>query len=129
MSSSTYTLADHGPRLISAIIDGIVLGIITGLLFGVGREAGGIVSWLVGLAYYWYFWTRQDGRTPGKQVMNLKVIKVDGTPISDSDALIRYVGYTINSVVIMLGWLWVLIDSERQGWHDKFAKTYVVVAP
>ncbi len=128
MGSSTYTLADHGPRLISAIIDGILVGIVTGLLTGIGREAGGILSFLIGLAYYWYFWTRQEGRTPGKQVMRLKVIKVDGTPISDSDAIVRYLGYLINSAVILLGWLWILVDAEHQGWHDKLAKTYVVVA-
>lgn len=128
MGSSTYTLADHGPRLISAIIDGILVGIVTGLLTGIGREAGGILSFLIGLAYYWYFWTRQEGRTPGKQVMRLKVIKVDGTPISDSDAIVRYFGYLINSAVILLGWLWILVDAEHQGWHDKLAKTYVVVA-
>ncbi len=128
MGSSTYTLADHGPRLISAIIDGILVGIVTGLLTGYGREAGGVLSFFIGLAYYWYFWTRQDGRTPGKQVMRLKVIKVDGTPISDSDAIVRYFGYLINSAVILLGWLWVLVDANHQGWHDKLAKTYVVVA-
>lgn len=128
MGSSTYTLADHGPRLISAIIDGILVGIVTGLLTGIGRETGGILSFLIGLAYYWYFWTRQEGRTPGKQVMRLKVIKVDGTPISDSDAIVRYLGYLINTAVILLGWLWILVDAEHQGWHDKLAKTYVVVA-
>ncbi len=127
MNSSTYILADHGPRLISAIIDGILISIIAGLLTGVGREVGSVLSLLVGLAYHWYFWTRRDGRTLGKQVMNLKVIKTDGTPISDSDAIIRYFGYLINWAALMLGWIWVLIDSENQGWHDKLAKTYVVM--
>lgn len=128
MKGSTYILADHGPRLISAIIDGVLVGIVTGLLAGIGREAGGVLSLLIGLAYYWYFWTRQDGRTLGKQAMGLKVIKTDGTPISDTDAIIRYFGYLINWAVLMLGWIWVLIDSENQGWHDKLANTYVVVA-
>jgi uncharacterized RDD family membrane protein YckC len=128
MNGSTYVLADHGPRIISAVIDGILTGIITGILTGVGRETGGIISFLVGMAFYWYFWSRQEGRTPGKQVMKLKVIKVDGTPISDSDAIIRYFGYFINTAIILLGWLWILVDKEHQGWHDKIAKTYVVVA-
>lgn len=128
MNGSTYVLADHGPRIISAVIDGILTGIITGILTGFGGEAGGILSFLVGMAYYWYFWSRQEGRTPGKQVMKLKVIKVDGTSISDSDAIIRYFGYFINTAIILLGWLWIMVDKEHQGWHDKIAKTYVVVA-
>lgn len=128
MNGTTYTLADHGPRLISTIVDGIVIGIITTLLTGIGGEAGSVLSVVIGLAYYWYFWTRQDGRTPGKRVMNLKVVKTDGKPISDLDAVIRYFGYYINTAVLLLGWIWVLIDSEHQGWHDKLAGTYVVVA-
>ena len=126
---SEYELAPIGTRFISALIDGIILGIIGGILVGVGQStAGGGLSFLVGLVYYWYFWTRQAGQTPGKKVMNLKVIKTDGGPISDSDAILRYIGYLINSVVILLGWIWALFDANQQGWHDKIAKTYVVKA-
>ena len=132
MSSSVpseYELAPIGTRFISALIDGIILAIIGGILVGVGQStAGGGLSFLVGLVYYWYFWTRQAGQTPGKKVMNLKVIKTDGGPISDSDAILRYIGYLINSVVILLGWIWALFDANQQGWHDKIAKTYVVKA-
>lgn len=126
---SNYELASIGTRFVSALIDGIILGIIGGLLVGVGRgTAGGGLSFVVGIVYYWYFWTRQEGQTPGKKVMNLKVIKTDGGPINDSDAILRYIGYYINSIVLLIGWLWALFDANQQGWHDKIAQTYVVKA-
>jgi uncharacterized RDD family membrane protein YckC len=128
MAKSKYELASLGSRLLSAIIDGFILGIVTGILFGAGREAGGGISFVVGLVYYWYFWTRQNGQTLGKRVMNLKVVKEDGGALNDTDAIMRYIGYIINSAVFLLGWIWVFVDKDRQGWHDKIAKTYVVQA-
>ena len=32
----------------------------------------------------------------------------------------------ISAMVILLGFVWILIDKKRQGWHDKIAGTYVV---
>lgn len=124
----TYELADVGTRFFALIIDGILLGIITGVLVGAGRGVGGGLSFLIGMGYYWYFWTRNSGQTPGKMLMNIRVIKTNGEPIRDADAILRYIGYTINSAVLMLGWIWALFDENHQGWHDKLANTYVVKA-
>jgi uncharacterized RDD family membrane protein YckC len=122
----TYELADVGTRLIAIIIDGLILGFITGVLVGSGKGAGAGISFIIGVAYNWYFWTRQNGQTPGKMLMNIRVVKTDGSPISDVDAVLRYAGYYINTAVIMLGWIWALSDANHQGWHDKLANTYVV---
>lgn len=120
--------ADFGARFIAIAIDGFVLGLIAALLFGAGREAGGIVGFIVGLVYNWYFWTRQDGQTPGKRIMNLRVVKTDGSAISDTDAMVRYIGYYLNTALLMIGWLWALFDERGQGLHDKIASTMVVRA-
>jgi len=124
----TYELADLGTRLVAIIIDGVILAVIGGVLVGVGRNVGGALSFIIGLGYNWYFWTRNNGQTPGKMLMNIRVVKTDGTPIRDIDALMRYVGYYINSAIFLLGWIWVLSNENRQGWHDKLANTYVVKA-
>lgn len=124
----TYELADVGTRFIALLIDGIILGVITGVLGGLAGNTGYGISFLVGLAYNWYFWTRNNGQTPGKSLLKIKVIKTDGSPISDTDAILRWIGYYINSAVILIGWLWALWDENKQGWHDKIANTYVVKA-
>jgi uncharacterized RDD family membrane protein YckC len=126
--SVTYELADVGTRLIAIIIDGVILGVITGILTNFAGGTGYGLSFLVGVAYNWYFWTRQNGQTPGKSLMKIRVIKTDGSPISDTDAILRYIGYYISGFVLALGYLWAIWDENHQGWHDKIANTYVVKA-
>ena len=125
---ASFELADIGTRFLAFFIDGIILSIIGGVLFSFLRNPGGVVSFLIGLLYYWYFWTHNNGQTPGKSVMKIRVIKKDGSPMTDADAIVRGVGYTIGGAVFLLGFLWAFWDENRQGWHDKLASTYVVKA-
>jgi len=126
-SVQTYELAGTTERFIALVIDSIVFSIIGGLIgLNVDLIGGGLVSIVLGAGYQWYFLTQHNGQTIGKMIMGLRVIKVDGTPISDSDALLRYVGYFIGLTVLMLGFIWAIFDENNQGWHDKLARTYVV---
>jgi uncharacterized RDD family membrane protein YckC len=130
-SLTQYELGDTGARLVAIIIDGFVIGLIFGLL-SIGAQdsfLGSIVSFIVGLGYNWYFWTKQNGQTPGKRLMNLRVIDAKtGGSLNDTQAAIRYVGYYINSMAAMIGWLWAFFDKDRRGWHDMIAGTLVVKA-
>lgn len=123
---ASYELADIGTRFLALVIDGIILGIISGILLSILRNPGGVVGFLIGLLYYWYFWTRNNGQTPGKSIMKIRVIKKDGTPISDADAIVRGVGYSISGAILGIGFLWALWDENRQTLHDKLASTYVI---
>lgn len=127
MSTETYQLAGFGERLIGFIIDAVALGIVGGVLgVSINPAGGSLLGILIAAAYQWYFLTQRDGQTLGKMVMGIRVVKVDGSKISDADAVLRFVGYIINSPVLLLGWLWALWDDRSQGWHDKIARTYVV---
>ncbi len=131
--TKVFELAEIGERAIAIFIDSVIVGIIGGAI-GIGGGnplwGGGVLSFLLGAGYQWYFLTQQTGQTPGKMLMNIRVIKVDGTPIDAVDAVMRYVGYLINTPILLMGWIWALIDENNQGWHDKLANTYVVkVAP
>jgi uncharacterized RDD family membrane protein YckC len=128
MGNANYELADIGTRFLALLIDGVILGLIGAVLFGAGGNTGGLVSFVIGLAYYGYFLTQQDGQTPGKRIMKVRVIKTSGEPLTFTDVLIRYVGYYINTALLFIGWLWAFFDSESQGLHDKLASTYVVRA-
>jgi len=121
-----FELADVSQRVVALFIDGIIMTFVAGLLIGAIGEIGGGLSFVFGAAYNWFFWTRNKGQTPGKMVMGIRLIKTDGSAITDIEALIRYVGYYVNSAIFMLGWLLALIDSNSQGLHDKISNTYVV---
>ena len=120
--------AGLGQRFIALLIDGIILGIVTGVVTAVIGNVGGVVGFLVGVAYQWYFLTRNNGQTPGKSFLGIRVVKANGARLSDADAIIRYIGYYINTFFLFIGWLWAIPDGNNQGWHDKLAGTYVVKA-
>ena len=125
--------AGAGTRLVSYIIDAIILwiiGAIVGLIFmaiGVGYVAASIiVGILISLGYFTYFFG--NGQTPGMKVMKIKLCGTDGTyPIGYGKGFLRWIGMLISALVIYIGFLWILIDKDKQGWHDKIAGTYVVV--
>jgi uncharacterized RDD family membrane protein YckC len=123
-----YELADLGTRLVALIIDSVILGVITGVLYLGARGPGGVGGFLVGVIYNWYFLTQQNGQTPGKRWMGVRVVRKDGEPLDAATVIIRYVGYFINSVAFMIGWIWAAFDADKQGWHDKLAGTIVVRA-
>jgi uncharacterized RDD family membrane protein YckC len=115
-----------GAYIIDAIILGIVGGILNALLRGEPRTAGAI-NVLLGLVYFVYFWSASGhGQTLGMRVLNLKVIKTDGSMLTYTQAVIRYLGLFLSFLVVLIGVIWVAFDPEKQGWHDKIAGTYVV---
>jgi len=87
-----------------------------------------VVFFLVQVGYFICFWAWR-GQTPGKWVMRLKITRFGGSPIGWSGALLRYCGYIISAVTLLIGFFWVGVDNRRQGFHDKIAETFVVRIP
>jgi uncharacterized RDD family membrane protein YckC len=81
-----------------------------------------IISFVI--LYYIGFWMLA-GQTPGKRLMGLRIVRTDGERITVGPAIRRWVGYWI-SAILFLGYLWILVDDRRQGFHDKLAGTLVV---
>jgi uncharacterized RDD family membrane protein YckC len=80
------------------------------------------------LAYHIGFWTWKS-TTFGGIVCQLRVVRLDGTPLRFVDALVRGIASLFSLAVVGLGCLWILKDEERQSWHDMIAGTYVVTVP
>jgi uncharacterized RDD family membrane protein YckC len=119
-------LAGLGERFVAALVDGFIVSVITGVLSRFGGPGFGL-SFVITLAYTWYFLTRKNGQTPGKMLMHIRVIKKDGSQLDDATAIVRYIAYYI-SCIIVIGILWAFWDDKKQGWHDKVANTLVVKA-
>ena len=69
------------------------------------------------------FWML-SGQTPGKRILGLRVLRTDGKRLMFRNAFWRRVGYYI-STILYLGFIWILFDNKRQGFHDKIAGTIV----
>lgn len=130
----THELAGLSARLIAMIIDGFLLFVLLMIVFFALAFIGGsgsesmiqVIMLVIPIGFHWYFWTRRDGQTPGKFALSIRVIKADGTPLSDTDAVIRAIGYQVSSIFCGLGFIWAIFDKNNQTWHDKLARTYVV---
>ncbi len=79
----------------------------------------------IAIGYPVGFWVLL-GQTPGKLLLGVRIAQVTGKPLTIRRALLRYLGYFLSAIPLGLGFLWVLMDEHRQGWHDKLAGTYVV---
>ena len=75
---------------------------------------------------YFIFLFAASGQTIGKYVMGVRVVRVDGRPMTFLTGLVRYFGYWISLLPLGLGFFWVVVDTRRLGFHDHLAKTCVV---
>jgi uncharacterized RDD family membrane protein YckC len=75
------------------------------------------------------FWIVKSA-TPGKMVLGCSI--VDARTLgkaSNSQNVIRYIGYYISLIPLGLGFIWIGFDPRKQGWHDKLANTVVIKGP
>ncbi|MGW8283573.1 MAG: RDD family protein, partial [Gemmatimonadota bacterium] len=94
---------------------------ITGLLdeFGLGLGWSGL--------YFTFLTGFFKGRTPGKRLLNLRVVRLDGKPLGYWASFERFGGYAASLFTGFEGFLRILWDPNRQGLEDKLAETVVVM--
>ena len=100
----------------------ILLGIVSGVLRGIDLRA---MASLADFIYFVSFWSTM-GQTVGMMAMRIRIVRIDGQPLSWVTGLVRYDGYILSIIPLGLGLLWILWDRNKQGWHDKIAYTLVV---
>jgi uncharacterized RDD family membrane protein YckC len=136
-------------RTVAYVIDGFLILVLLAILAGVGifgytsGSATDTVSsfshtfyesnwnflnvavFALNMAYFTFFLGTR-GQTPGKMICGLKVVRLDGSPVSFGQAAVRTLGYYLNHFTLCIGFLWVAIDPRKQGLHDKIAGTYEI---
>jgi uncharacterized RDD family membrane protein YckC len=140
--NDVYNLAGFIPRALALAIDIVVVSLIAllayfaGLFVLYGFDFGSygfgdiqrplyMALFLLSSTYF-VFLHGYGGMTVGKMALGIKLINRYGEGIGIWDAFIRWIGYYISGAFLCAGFLWSLVDSEGQTWHDKIAGTYVV---
>ena len=118
----TLPRAGFWERMGAAFLDVILVAILSGLVGGLP------LGFLVALAYSAGMWAWR-GTTVGGIVLNLKVVRLDGSAVTFPVVLVRGLTAAFSIVVMFLGFLWIAWDQEKQAWHDKIAGTVVVRQP
>jgi uncharacterized RDD family membrane protein YckC len=124
-------LASPAKRLAAYLFDILApsfgTGAISRLLLGAGPGHGKLTTAILLTWAVWSMFLFANGMTPGKWLVNIYVIDEAGDPAGFFRMLVReWIGKPISMMVFCLGYVWILIDQDNQGWHDKLVDTYVV---
>jgi uncharacterized RDD family membrane protein YckC len=114
-------------RFAAALIDGILIGVVRVILaLLIGTNAAGALSLVVAAVYFTYF-HGTTGQTPGDAALSIRVVDAEsGNTVPYGRAFGRFAMSLVSGLVLLIGYLWMLWDDEKQTWHDKVARTYVV---
>ena len=88
---------------------------------------GTVVSWIVGFFYFGWFY-KNKGASPGKLMLNLKVRdNYSKENLGYWRAFLReYIGKLISASLLMLGYIMAGLRSDKKALHDMLAGTEVV---
>jgi uncharacterized RDD family membrane protein YckC len=92
-------------------------------------EQLGFIQWTTLFTWILYGTVMESSErraTFGKQYMQLQVVGKEGEQLSIGKAAKRNFSKIISQLIYGLGFLWSFWDADRQTWHDKIAKTYVI---
>lgn len=104
-------------------------------------ESGGVMRWIanaaddLGIGFGWgalYFTTLTvlgRGQTPGKRLLGIRVIRLDGRPLGWWFAFERFGSYFASFSTGLLGFAQIFWDRNRQALHDKAVETVVIRMP
>lgn len=101
---------------LAALMDNLVIVISLG-------AAGVLVNLLMTAGFTHWF-----GGTIGKLAFGIEVVGQDGKRLTFWRAVWReWFGKMVAGMAWWLGFIWILIDKDRRGWHDMMAGSKVVV--
>ena len=153
-----YKLATWLSRVGAGVIDGLIIGavamvpfLVLGAALGVGFAADsdatiwaaivGFLLWiacvsLVALLYAPVLMARTNGKTLGRMVFNIRVVRTSGAPVTFWFAFLRevvvksilfgIVGSMTAGIASILDVLWPLWDEENRALHEFIVSTGVV---
>ena len=117
----------------------LVLGLFLVLVRLISGVSGGGVQDLVvslGLPFYIllvllaaiYITVMQGvyGQTLGQRLLGLRVVTTHSEEFGYLTAFIRFVATCFAVGLLGMGVLWIALDRNKQGWHDKLARTVVI---
>jgi uncharacterized RDD family membrane protein YckC len=133
-----------GRRFVATLVDGIILLIVNGLI-GLVFHAGmtnvnGVMTYnssgpgaalqiIIPFIYYIVL-EAMMGATVGKMALGIRVVKVDGSPISWGESIIRnllrIIDYIPYFIPYLLGAILIWTSPTKQRLGDRAAKTVVV---
>ena len=135
-----YKIVSIGERMIAFFIDAFILYLYAILVQYIGQAIGyiyedtwtqrGLMSliFLPAMFYSLLMHSLFNGRTVGKLLLKMRVVKVDGTPVHWSNYLVRWMLRLVDIWIFLgsIGLLTILFSEKRQRLGDAAAGTVVI---
>lgn len=129
----TYKLGGLGNRVLAKVIDIVIMtgfGLVTFFIV----DSLGISGWIISffflplMLYSLLFETLNNGQTPGKNITKIKVVSMDGSPLSVAQVLIRWLLQPIDTWALsgLPGLISIGSGDTQQRLGDRSAGTIVV---
>ena len=110
--------------LVSVVSDGAVVG--DGEI-SLTLEGPSALAFAAIVLVYFFVGEAAAGRTPGKQLVGLRVVRTDGTPAGPGPILVRTLLRIVDfPVLYLVGFVVILVTGRQQRLGDLAAQTHVV---
>jgi uncharacterized RDD family membrane protein YckC len=124
-----------GASIVDTILIVIIVAPILNAIYGtdywlderfIKGPADFLLNWVLPAVAIVLFWIARQA-TPGKMLIGAKIVDAaTGGKPTTRQLIVRYLGYYVSTIPLLLGLIWVAFDPRKQGWHDKLAGTVVV---
>ena len=134
--------AHLGRRFLALVVDAIIVGIPTRILTGmiqagmlffknpafplIAMGFGLLISIAANVTYEALMLLKRNGQTIGKQALQIRVIRVDGSPLSPREAWLRPTVRVFTAALCLADYFPAFFTNEKTCIHDMAAGTRVV---
>lgn len=131
-SRAVALLCDMILQMVAMIVVVLLLGALSSVRLGFRGTWAGAVMILAGLVvytgYYAAFEVLWSGRTPGKKIVGIRVIKEDGRNLTVLEAILRNLMRLVDQLpgIYVVGFVTMLIDRRNRRLGDMVAGSLVV---
>lgn len=87
-----------------------------------------VAAWFCLFFGYFTFFHAYGGQTPAKMLIRIKVVTLEGAPLSPLRALLRSFCYFLSSFFFGFGFLIAILEKRKRALHDLLTRTEVILA-
>jgi uncharacterized RDD family membrane protein YckC len=83
---------------------------------------------VLAVCFFVGFWCNK-GQTLGMRAWRLKLEMPDGSDVSFTRGMLRFIYACVSAGALGLGFLWVFLSPEGLSWHDRWSGTRIRLLP